>query len=84
MDEMQRLRMRLEKYQNLKLHLHRQYMLALHTSPEWLDYQKKISECEAEIKTFKDEHYSDFGVYTNNERQLSGRIDGRSVQRMAA
>lgn len=53
--------------------------LILYNSNEWRDIEHEIALLETQLKEFQKEHYSDFRVYTNNERQLATRIDGAGM-----
>ena len=64
--------------------LYVEWMEKLYRSNEWILLQSEISKLQNDLETFKKEHYSNFDVYTNGERNLAVRLDCSSRLHMAA
>jgi hypothetical protein len=79
-DEIEKRKARIDRLQEKKDDL----ISAFYRSPEMTRLSGLIDEEFEALRTFKMEHYSDFRVYTNNERARDVRIDGKRLQLRAA
>ena len=74
----------MEMWHNMLMSLRSEALEALYDTYQWKNAYNKYREYEKQRMELRREGYCDFDVYTNNERQLSNRIDGSIVRREAA